>query len=49
MRICLITGSGGLIGSESDEFFSKKFDLLLGIDNDSRKQFFGKKLRKMEH
>ncbi len=43
MRICLITGSGGLIGSESVEFFSKKFDLLLGIDNDSRKQFFGKK------
>lgn len=41
MDIALITGSGGLIGSESVDFFSRKFDLVLGIDNDMRKYFFG--------
>lgn len=41
MDIALVTGSGGLIGSESVDFFSKKFDLVLGIDNDMRKYFFG--------
>ena len=39
---CLITGSSGLIGSESVEFFSEKFDRIIGIDNDMRAQFFGK-------
>ena len=42
MNICLITGSGGLIGSESVAFFSDKFDLIIGIDNDMRAYFFGK-------
>ncbi len=42
MDICLITGSAGLIGSEAVEFFSKKFDLVLGIDNNMREEFFGK-------
>ena len=42
MRICLITGSGGLVGSESVLFFSKYFDLIIGIDNDMRKNFFGR-------
>lgn len=42
MNIAIITGSGGLIGSESVEFFSKKFDLVIGIDNDMRSNFFGK-------
>lgn len=41
MNIALITGSGGLIGSESVEFFSEKFDLVIGIDNDMRSHFFG--------
>lgn len=41
MDICLITGSGGLIGSEAAEFFSKHFDLVIGIDNDMRSYFFG--------
>lgn len=41
MDICLITGSGGLIGSEAAEFFSKHFDLIIGIDNDMRAYFFG--------
>jgi CDP-paratose 2-epimerase len=40
-NICLITGSSGLIGSESVEFFSEKFDKVIGIDNDMRARFFG--------
>ena len=42
MKIAIITGSAGLIGSESVEFFSKKFDLIVGIDNNHREKFFGK-------
>jgi CDP-paratose 2-epimerase len=41
MNIALVTGSAGLIGSESVEFMSEKFDLVIGIDNDLRKYFFG--------
>jgi CDP-paratose 2-epimerase len=41
MKIALITGAGGLIGGESVEFFSDKFDLVIGIDNDMRAYFFG--------
>lgn len=41
MDICLITGSAGLIGSEAVEFFSKKFDKVIGIDNNMRQEFFG--------
>ncbi len=41
MNIALITGSSGLIGGESVEFMSKKFDLVIGIDNDMRSYFFG--------
>jgi len=37
----LITGSGGLIGSQAVDFFSKKGFRVIGIDNDSRKTFFG--------
>lgn len=42
MNIAIITGSGGLIGSESVSFFSKQFDKIIGIDNDMRSYFFGK-------
>lgn len=41
MKICLVTGSGGLIGSECVTLFSDQFDLIVGIDNDMRKYFFG--------
>ena len=41
MKIALITGSCGLVGSESSLFFSKKGFQILGIDNNSRKSFFG--------
>ena len=42
MSIIIITGSGGLIGSEAVKFFSKKFRKVIGIDNDMRSYFFGK-------
>jgi CDP-paratose 2-epimerase len=41
MNICLITGSAGLIGSEAVKFFSSRFDLIIGIDNNLRQYFFG--------
>ena len=41
MNIAVITGSGGLIGSESVSFFAQHFDKVIGIDNDMRKYFFG--------
>jgi CDP-paratose 2-epimerase len=41
MNIALITGSAGLIGSESVEFFASKFDKIIGIDNNLRSYFFG--------
>ena len=40
-KIALITGSGGLVGIESVKFFSQHFDIIIGIDNDSRGYFFG--------
>jgi len=42
MKLALITGSCGLVGSESAIFFSKKNFKILGIDNNARKFFFGK-------
>lgn len=42
MNIALITGSGGLIGSEAVRFFSEKNFNVAGIDNDMRGVFFGK-------
>lgn len=41
MNIAIITGSSGLIGSESVAFFSTQFDKVIGIDNDMRQYFFG--------
>lgn len=38
----LITGSAGLVGSESVKFFCKKGFEVYGIDNDMRSYFFGK-------
>ena len=42
MKIALITGSCGLVGSEASIFFSRKGFKILGIDNNTRKFFFGK-------
>lgn len=41
MKIAIVTGSHGLIGSESVSFFSEKMDLVIGIDNNQRAYFFG--------
>jgi CDP-paratose 2-epimerase len=37
----LITGAGGLIGSEAVEFFCKQGHLVYGIENNQRQVFFG--------
>ena len=42
MKYVLITGSCGLVGSESSIFFFQKKFKIIGIDNNSRKFFFGK-------
>lgn len=41
MKIALITGSAGLIGSEAVNFFTEKFDKVIGIDNNTRQTLFG--------
>lgn len=41
MNVAIITGSAGLIGSEAVDFFSSKFDRIVGIDNNMRARFFG--------
>jgi CDP-paratose 2-epimerase len=41
MRVLIVTGSGGLIGSQSVKYFASQFDLVVGIDNDARSYFFG--------
>ena len=41
MSVVLITGSCGLVGSESTKFFCEKGFDVLGIDNNYRKFFFG--------
>ena len=40
MSIVLITGSSGLVGSESADFFCKKGFDVIGIDNNLRNFFF---------
>jgi CDP-paratose 2-epimerase len=40
-NIALITGSDGLVGSESVKYFHSKGFKIIGIDNNSRKKFFG--------
>ena len=42
MSVALITGSCGLVGSEASLYFAKKGFEILGIDNNSRKFFFGR-------
>jgi CDP-paratose 2-epimerase len=41
MKIILITGSAGLIGSEASKYFHSKGFGIVGIDNDMRSYFFG--------
>ena len=42
MSVVLITGSAGLVGSESSRFFAHLGFNIVGIDNDLRAFFFGK-------
>jgi len=42
MKTILVTGSGGLIGSEAVRYYHNKGFEVLGIDNNSREKFFGK-------
>jgi len=42
MSVIIVTGSAGLIGSESVKFFHEKGFDIIGIDNDMRSYFFGK-------
>ena len=37
----IVTGSTGLVGSETVRFMAKKGAEIVGIDNDMRKYFFG--------
>jgi CDP-paratose 2-epimerase len=41
MTLALVTGSGGLIGSETVSFFANLGFDVVGIDNDMRRRFFG--------
>ncbi len=41
MTIVLVTGSAGLIGSESVRFFGERGFTVVGIDNNMRSFFFG--------
>lgn len=41
MKIALITGSGGLIGSQASRFFHSQGFYIVGIDNNMRQYFFG--------
>jgi len=41
MRTIIVTGSAGLIGSETVRRFGKEGTRVVGIDNDMRAEFFG--------
>jgi CDP-paratose 2-epimerase len=41
MRVAIVTGSGGLVGSETVEHFVKTGHQVLGLENDMRASFFG--------
>jgi CDP-paratose 2-epimerase len=41
MSVVIVTGSAGLIGSESVAYFAERGHELVGVDNDFRRVFFG--------
>lgn len=41
MSAIIVTGSAGLIGSQAVTHFAKDFDVVVGIDNNMRAEFFG--------
>ncbi len=40
MGVVIVTGSAGLVGSESAQFFCRRGDTVVGVDNDMRAYFF---------
>jgi CDP-paratose 2-epimerase len=42
MKVVLVTGSGGLIGSETVAHYATRSSLVVGVDNDLRAEFFGR-------
>ncbi len=42
MSVAIVTGSAGLVGSESARYFSAQGMEIVGIDNDMRAKFFGR-------
>jgi len=43
MQTILVTGSGGLVGSQAVEYFSERVGSIVGIDNNNREKWFGAK------
>ena len=41
MKVAVITGAGGLVGSEAVSFIHDHFDRVVGVDNNMRESFFG--------
>jgi CDP-paratose 2-epimerase len=41
MSTIIVTGSGGLIGSQAVTHFASEADVIVGIDNNMRQEFFG--------
>jgi CDP-paratose 2-epimerase len=41
MTVCIVTGSGGLVGAEASRLFASRGLDVVGIDNDLRSHFFG--------
>ena len=41
MSVIVVTGSGGLIGSQAVTHFANEADVIVGIDNNMRQEFFG--------
>lgn len=40
-NVLIVTGSSGLIGSEAVRHLAPQFDIVVGLDNDMRRYFFG--------
>lgn len=41
MDVVIVTGAGGLVGSEAVDYYASRADLVVGIDNDMRGALFG--------
>ena len=48
MSVVIVTGSCGLVGSESVKFFLKKGFEVIGIDNNQRREFLVKMVIRLQ-